>query len=121
MEKVNFKYSIENIPIPSERAYSLQLMEKIEMLITRMHCKSIYFNSKTNDKSRERYGLKTWKCLKQVKGRVPFENDLIDTLKVIKFCKVKNQFLTKLKSNIKTVKQSKKHYHLPTRHRTCTD
>ena len=25
MEKVNFKYSIKNIPIPSERAYLLQL------------------------------------------------------------------------------------------------
>ena len=62
----------------------------------------------TNDKSSERYGLKTLKCPKQAKELVPFENDLIDMLKVIKFCKVKNQFLTKLKSDIKTVKQSKK-------------
>ena len=34
------------------------------------------------------------------------ENDITDMLKVIKFRKVKNQFLTKLKSDIKTVKQS---------------
>ena len=83
-------------------------MEKIEMFITRMRWKAIYSNRKRNDNSSERYGLKTLKCPKQVKELVPFENDLIDMLKVIKFRKVKNQFLTKLKNDIKTVKQSKK-------------
>ena len=108
MEKVNFKYSIKNIPIPSERTYLLQLMEKIEMFITRMRWKAIYCNNKANYNSSERYGLKTLKCPKQVKELVPFKNDLVDMLKVTKFRKVKNQFLTKLKSDIKTVKQSKK-------------
>ena len=83
-------------------------MEKIEMFMLRMGWKAIYFNSKTNDNSSERYGLKTMKCPKQVKELVPFENDLIDTLKVIKFLKVKKHFLTELKNNINTVKQSKK-------------
>ena len=78
------------------------------MFITKLHLKTIYCNSKTNDNSTERYGLKTSKCPKQVKELVPFENDLVDMLKVIKFWKVKNQFLTKLKNDIKTVKQSKK-------------
>ena len=45
------------------------------MFITRMHWKAIYCNSKTNDNSSERYGLKTLKCPKQVKDLVPFEND----------------------------------------------
>ena len=108
MEKVNFKNSIKNIPIPSGRAYLLQLLEKTEMFITRMRWKAIYFNSKTNDNSSERYGLKTLKCPKQVTELIPFENDLTDKLKVITFCKIKNQFLTRLKNDIKTVKQSKK-------------
>ena len=75
------------------------------MFTTRMSWKAIYFNSKTNNNSSERYGLKTLKCPKQVKELVPFENDLNDMLKVIKFRKVKNEFLTKLKNDIKTVKQ----------------
>ena len=83
-------------------------MENIEMFIARMCWKAIYFNNKTNDNSSEKYGLKTLKCPKQVKELVPFENDLIDMLKVIKLHKVKNQFLTKLKNDINTVKQSKK-------------
>ena len=74
------------------------------MFITRMRWKAIYCNSKTNDNANERYGLKTLKCPRQVKEVVPFENDVIDMLKVIKFPKVKNQFLTKLKNDIKTVK-----------------
>ena len=65
-------------------------MEKIEMFITRMRWKAIYFNRKANDNSSERYGLKTVKCPKQVKELVPFQNNLTDMLKVIKFCKVKN-------------------------------
>ena len=73
-----------------------------------MRWKAIYSSRKRNDNSSERYGLKTLKCPKQVKELVPFENDLIDMLKVIKFRKVKNQFLTKLKNDIKAVKQSKK-------------
>ena len=101
MEKVNFKYSIKNIPIPSERAYLLQLMEEIEMFITRMRWKAIYSNSKTNDNSSGKYGLKTLKCPKQVKDPVLFKNDLIDMLKVIKFHKVKNQFLTNCKRTSK--------------------
>ena len=79
------------------------------MFITRMRWKSIYCNNKTNYNSSERCGLKTLKCPKQVKELVPFKNDLIDMLKDIKFRKVINQFLTKLKNEIKTVKQSKKH------------
>ena len=107
MEKVNFKYSIKNIPIPSERAYLLQLMEEIEMFITRMRWKAIYSNSKTNDNSSEKYGLKTLKCPKQVKDPVLFKNDLIDMLKVIKFHKVKNQFLTNCKRTSKQLSNPK--------------
>ena len=107
MEKVNFKYSIKYIPIPPERVYLLQLMEKIEMFITGMRWKAIYFNNKTNDNSSERYGLKTLKCPKEVKELAPFEKNVISMLKVIKFRKVKNKFLTKLKNDINTVKQSK--------------
>ena len=41
MEKVNFKYSIKNILISSERAYFSELIKKIEMFITRMRWKAI--------------------------------------------------------------------------------
>ena len=36
MKKLQFDYSYKNIPIPTERNYKLQLIEKIELVITRM-------------------------------------------------------------------------------------
>ena len=125
MEKVNSKYSIKNIPIPLERAYLLQLMEKIEMFIKRMRWKTISCNNKANYNSSERYGLKTLKCPKQVKELVSFKNDLIDMLKVIEFRKIKNQFLTKLikrRQNKYTIQKNTKIYrqdieHVPIKQR----
>ena len=53
MEKGKFEYSIKIIPLPSERAYLLQLMEKTETFIARI--RSI---------------LKTNQMIIQVKGMV---------------------------------------------------
>ena len=44
MVKVNLGYSIKNIPIPSQKSYLLQLMDKIEMMIKRMKRKAIHFS-----------------------------------------------------------------------------
>ena len=96
MEKVNFGYSIKNIPIPSERTYLIQLLEKIDMVITRMRWKAIHFNSDTSNSKDEQntewYGLKSPYTPRQVKELIPFENDLIDLIRNIKFRKVRNNF-----------------------------
>ena len=53
MEKVNFDYSIKNIPIPSRNKYLLEHMEKIEMVTKRMRWKAIRFSyNEVNDKKR---------------------------------------------------------------------
>ena len=90
MEKVNFGYSIKNIPIPSERTYLLQLMEKVEMVITRMRWKAIHFNnndSRDNNKEEntEWYGLKSLYSPRQVKELITFESDLVELIRNIKF------------------------------------
>ena len=78
MEKVNFGYSIKSIPIPSERTYLLQLMEKVKMVITRMRWKAIHFNSNNNrdnikEENTEWYGLKSPYSPRQVKELIPFD------------------------------------------------
>ena len=80
VKKVNIGYSIKNIPIPSERTYLLQLMEKVEMVITRMRWKEIHFNNNgsinNNDKKDTKwYGIKSSYIPRQVKELIPFEND----------------------------------------------
>ena len=43
MEKVNFGYSMKNIPIPDGKSYKLQLIQKIEDLIKKIRWKAIFF------------------------------------------------------------------------------
>ena len=73
MERINLGYSTKNIPIPSEKAYLLQLVEKIEAVIKRMRLKAALFSK--NDKEEvnqpiERYGLNSEHCPTPLKYRV---------------------------------------------------
>ena len=60
MEKINFGYSMKNIGIQQNKAYLLQLIEKIEMVIKRIRWK-ILCNDKmeTNVIKTEWHGLKS--------------------------------------------------------------
>ena len=110
MEKINLGYSIKNIPIPHERVYLLQLVEKIEAVIKRMRWKATFYNKKKNEGEQipERYGIKSDNCPKQIKELLPFEDELILLLNSIKFRKVKNDFQQKLNNDIKMIKSSEK-------------
>ena len=81
MEKLNFGYSLKNIPTPNERTYKLKLTEKIELLIKNMRWKAIFFtnrNSKpSNNTAKAKFGLKSKQCPPQVKELMAFEDDLI--------------------------------------------
>ena len=56
MDKFNFGYSTNNIPIATERQYKLKLIKKIEAVIKRMRWKSFYFEkSDTHNNSKNIY------------------------------------------------------------------
>ena len=61
MEKLQLHYSPENIPIPSERSYKLQLMDKIDQVIKRMRWKTFFYMNRSED-TQETYGLKSLNC-----------------------------------------------------------
>ena len=48
MEKLNFSYSLKNIPNPVEKSYKLRILEKIEIFTKKMHWRAIFF--KNNNK-----------------------------------------------------------------------
>ena len=109
--KVNL--SLKNIPTSNERTYKLQLIEKIKLFINKLRWKDIFFinNSKETTEScasGSAYGLKSNKCSRQLKELIPFENDLIDLVKNIKFRKVRNDFQMKLHEDLRKVRSSKK-------------
>ena len=47
------------------------------------------------------YGLKSNKCPRQLKELIPFEDDLIDLVKNIKFGEVRNDFQKQLHEDLK--------------------
>ena len=113
MEKVNFSYSLKNIPTPNERTYKLQLIEKTELFIKKLRWKATFFisNSKGttgSSASGSVHGLKSNKCPPQLKELIPFEDGLIDLVKNIKFREVRNDFQKQLQEDLKKVRSSKK-------------
>ena len=108
MEKLKFEYSTKNLPLPSERSYKLQLIEKIEMVIKRTRWKAIFQDTKKEKSNQQRYGLCSFKIPPLVKELTVFESKLIELAKNIKFQNVKNQLQNQLKEDIKQINQSDK-------------
>ena len=98
MEKLHFNYSYKNIPIPSERNYKLQLMEKTHFYNEKKDVKE----NKTNTIP-EVYGLKSLICPPQVKELIQFESDLLDMIVFRNFPKNKKPFS-------KEIERGHKHY-----------
>ena len=63
MERINFSYSLKNIPVPSQKSDQLQLIDKIECIIKRMRWKAHFFENNANNTSntmvKERCGFKS--------------------------------------------------------------
>ena len=108
MEKINFNYSLKNIPTPAKTSYQLMLMEKIESVIKRMRWKAhFYLKKDTSNIAHTNYGFKTRNYPPQCKELQNFEKDLLDTIKLIKFRIVKDNFQRKLKEDILNIKSSR--------------
>ena len=112
MEKVNFGYSMKNIPIPNEKRCKLQLIQKVEDFIKKIRSKAIFFFKGGNQtepavhKTGLTFGLNSTKCPPQVKDLVAFEEDLIKLVKNLRFRKVDNKFQGTLAKNLKDIRSS---------------
>ena len=98
----------KNTPLPPERSYKLELIEKLEMVIKRMRRKAIFQDTKKEKRNQQRYGLRSFKITPPVKELAAFEFELIELVKNIKFRKMKNQLQNELKEDIKMINQSRK-------------
>ena len=84
------------------------------MVITRIGWKAIHFNNNNNstdnnkEENTEWYGLTSPYSPRQVKELIPFENDLVELFRNIKFRKIRNIFQEKLKEDIKLIKELNK-------------
>ena len=49
MEKLNFNYSLKNIPIPDKKSYLIKLVDKIESVVKRMRWKAYFYLQRESD------------------------------------------------------------------------
>lgn len=115
MEKLNFNYSMKNIPIPSNKSYKLKLVEKIELVVKRIRWKAYFFledekqkkkGQQTTTIKKETYGFRSKACPKPLKELESFETDLFDIIKTLKFRHTNNKFQNKLKKDIRKINES---------------
>ena len=101
MDKFNFGYFTNNIPIATERQHKLKLVEKIKAVIKRMQLKAFYFEQggTRNDSKNIYYDLTSDKTPPPMKLLELFEKDLF---------KIVEKFQDKRNSDIKGIKPSRK-------------
>ena len=99
MEKVNFGYSMKNIPIPSNQEYLLEFINASEVLTTTLRWESFFFlNPDKIPSAKETYNFKSTRSAPKVKELCELECKLFDLCRNIKFDNgYTNSFQDKLK------------------------
>ena len=107
MERFNISYSKKNIPIPTEKEYKIQLIAKVESFTKRMRWKALEFLGKLGPNERETFGFKSHNCPPFVNELAEFESGLLTIVHNIEFRPVRNNFLSKLKEDLKVNNNTK--------------
>ena len=85
MEKINFEYSLKNIPIPSKQNYIKSFINKTEHFLKRIRWKAFFYDNPSPDKQHDNFGFATEKSPPQNKDLIPFENDMYKLIRSIQF------------------------------------
>ena len=72
IEKLQLHYSQQNIPIPSQKSYKLQLIDEIYQVIKQMRWKPFFYMNRSED-TQETYDLNSLNCYSKIKEVVLLE------------------------------------------------
>ena len=101
MTKINFNYSLKNIPVPSKSSYKLKLTGKIENVIKRMRWKAHFFiNGDSTETKKEKYSFKSKQYPSHIKELDMFEKDLFELVKTVKLRNRNDKFQNEMKDDI---------------------
>ena len=110
MERINFRYSLKNVPVPSQKFYLLQLIDKVECVIKRMRWKTHFFQNEANNTSsrmvKGTYGFKSKHHPVQCKELETFEKDLYNIVSSLKYRKSTDDFQEQMKEDISSINYS---------------
>ena len=107
MERFNINYSKKNIPIPTEKEYKIQPIAKVESFTKCMRWNFLGFLGKLGSNEKETFGFKSHNCPPSVNELAEFESDLLKMVHNIEFRPARNNFLSKLKDDVKVINNTK--------------
>ena len=107
MERVNFSYSLKNIPIPSENVYLKNMIFKLESFIKRIRWKVFFYEKSENTPESivDSFGFKSVRKSPKNEHLNAFESDLYDMVRNIKFKRVSSEFQSNLSKEIKLINE----------------
>ena len=117
MERIRLSCSLKIFPIPTKSSCQLKLIEKIQSIIKRMRWKTFFFlrdnnninktnSNDINESGKQTFGFKSKQNPAQIHELQSFQNYLLDIIKSIQFRNAKDDFQTKMNSNISNKKSS---------------
>ena len=119
MERINFGYSLKNIPIPSKKQYLKALIDKTDKFIRRMRWKIYHFdrhnenesdNESEDDARDSNFGFGTEYCPHSHQALTAFENDLFDLISNLEYNDRRTEFQRKLAADVREIRASKHLY-----------
>ena len=109
MEQVNFQTSLKNIPAPNNQSFCELLIMSMDKTIKDMRNKAEHFlRPKSNNQSKETFGIRSVKNPKAVPELKNFENELIDLAQNVEFKHFDNELQRNLKRICDNIKQEPK-------------
>ena len=109
MEQVNFRQSLKNIPAPNNQTYCELLIMSLDKTIKNMRNKAENFlRPKSNQQSKETFGIKSVKNAKAVPELKFFENELINLAQNVEFKHFDNELQRNLKRICDEIKEEPK-------------
>ena len=110
MEKVNFGYSLKNIPIPTRDEHIRGTISKAEEFIQRLRWRVIFFENPSDYPVKDNFGFKTTRNAPQPKSLIDFEHDLEYLLTSLEYSNQRTPFQTKMANDVNTIRKSDKVY-----------
>jgi hypothetical protein len=83
--KVNFNFSLKNIPIPTKQEFLSELISSVGVFVANLKWRSFHFLNPSNRTKKETFGFKTTEPAPSVAELKDFENDMYDLVKNVKF------------------------------------
>ena len=110
MEELNIPYSLKNIPHHSRYSIRKQLVRRAEDVISRIRWKLFFIRNPQAKEDKETFGFRTTNTAPVMDELKPFEHDLLELVKSVKFKPVamvaNSDFKKQMQEDLKKIKET---------------